>query len=69
MPNAIRITKSRDPNMWYAGKVGEIFPLLGQWPEGYKSREPAGYVNVVRYEDAEIVQVDHNGTITPNLAP
>lgn len=41
--------------MWYADKVGQLVPYLGDWPEGYKSREPAGFINVVRHEDAELV--------------
>lgn len=53
------ITGCTDPMMWYADKVGQRVPLLGIWPEsGYRSREPAGYSNVVRFADAEIVEVE-----------
>lgn len=42
--------------LWYADKVGEHVPFLGIWPgEGYKSREPAGYINIVYFPDADIV--------------
>ena len=53
----LRITACRDPMMWYADKVGTLVPYLGRWPEAYKSREPAGYVNRVEFGDAEVVDV------------
>ena len=38
--------------------VGKVVPYHGEWPEsGYKSREPAGYTNFVRFADAEIIEV------------
>lgn len=49
------IKRCPDPQMWYAKLVGEKVPYEGRWPEGYKSREPAGHINVVRFEDAELV--------------
>lgn len=50
------ITQCPDHLMWYASKVGEKVPYLGTWPhEGYKSREPAGHVNIVKFDDATIV--------------
>ena len=53
----LKITKCNDPLMWYAGMVGQYVPYLGEWRgEGYKSREPAGFLNIVRFEDAEIVE-------------
>ena len=55
---ALRITRCSDLLMWYAPLVGKVVPYLGEWPEsGYKSLEPAGYINVVRFADAEIVEV------------
>lgn len=56
---ALRITKCSDPFMWYAAMIGQIVPLCGVWPEsGYYSREPAGYANVVRFDDAEVVELE-----------
>ena len=53
----LRIIKCNDPLMWYAGMVGQYVPYLGEWRgEGYKSREPAGFINIVRFDDAEIVE-------------
>jgi hypothetical protein len=50
----LRITGCRDPRMWYANLVGQHVPFLGKWPEGYKSCEQDGHINVVRFEDAEL---------------
>lgn len=56
---ALRLISCRDPSMWYAPLVGEIVPLVRNLPgEGYLSREPAGYTNIVRFEDAEEVEVE-----------
>lgn len=51
----LRITKCSDSRMWYANLVGATVPLLREIPEGYLSREPDGYTNIVRREDAEVV--------------
>lgn len=57
----LRIKQCSDPLMWYADKVGQSFPYLGTYPEGdHKTREPAGYVNIVRPEDADIIPVGEN---------
>lgn len=52
---ALRITGCTDPFMWYAGKVGEVVPFLREESDCYISREPAGYTNIVRKKDAQIV--------------
>lgn len=50
------IEKCDDPMMWYANLVGKKVDYLGTWPsEGHKSREPAGYINIVKLGDARIV--------------
>ena len=54
----LRITGCTDRQMWYAGLVGQLVPYEaddGQY--GYRSREPAGYVNFVRREDATPTRV------------
>lgn len=52
------ITGARDSQLWYAQLVGQRLPLLGTWPgEGYRSREPAGYTNIVYFEDAVVEDV------------
>ena len=52
------IKQCPDGMMWYRDKVGRTVPYEGRWPEGFKSREDAGYINIVRFEDAEIVGED-----------
>jgi hypothetical protein len=54
----LRITGCKDPMMWYAGMVGELVAYCGQWREAYKSLEPAGYLNLVEFTDAEIVTLN-----------
>jgi hypothetical protein len=54
---ALRIIKCSDPLMWYQSKVGETVQLVREYVDCYMSREPAGYLNVVRLEDAEIVEI------------
>ena len=54
----LKITGCTDGHVWYASLVGQTVPYLGQWPECYKSREPAGFTNIVHFEDAEVVEVE-----------
>jgi hypothetical protein len=51
----LKINKCSDPSMWYAGLVGQSVELVKEDAEGYWSREPAGFINIVRREDAEVV--------------
>jgi len=50
----ILITRCSDPRLWYADKVGQTVPYLRRVMEGYLSREPNGFVNVVFYGDGEL---------------
>lgn len=61
----LRIIQCRDSLMWYASLVGQTVPYLGTWPEGYRSREPAGYINVVRLHDAELIDVEADSPTNP----
>lgn len=54
----LKITRCTDPMLWYAGKVGELVPYHGTWAEAYRSQEPAGYSNIVHFNDAELVDVE-----------
>lgn len=53
----LEITGCSDPQMWYAGLVGQRVPYSHQDMStlDYISREPAGYINVVRSHEAKIV--------------
>lgn len=65
----LRITQCPDPLMWYADKVGKNVPYCGQWPEAYKSREDAGYINMVKFEDAEVIDVESGSRVAGIRAP
>jgi hypothetical protein len=45
--------------MWYRDKVGEYVPYLRTCEDCYMSREPAGFSNIVKLEDAEIVELEN----------
>ena len=55
----IKIVRCTDPMLWYADKVGELVPFLGTWPEAFKSKEDAGYVNIVKFEDGVVVDIEN----------
>ena len=52
------ITQCNDPLMWYAGMVGQVVPLMRILTEEncFLSQEPAGYSNIVKLGDAEIIK-------------
>lgn len=51
----LRIENCSDPQLWYADLVGQKVELLCEDSEGYWSREPSGYTNIVRREDAQVI--------------
>lgn len=55
------ITKCSDPLMWYADKIGQVVPYLGEKYGFYTSREDAGYTNVVNMDDAILIDDDYGG--------
>lgn len=48
------ITRCTDNLMWYRDKIGQLVPLLKDLPEEHcwLSRQPEGYTNIVRHQDA-----------------
>jgi hypothetical protein len=54
----ILITGCSDPQMWYADRVGTTVPFVRQDSCGLWSREPAGYLNIVRPADGQIVELE-----------
>lgn len=64
----LQITGCRDSQMWYAGLIGQLVPYCGRWPEAFKSREPAGYINRVEFTDAKIVTLNPEVVDAPSLA-
>lgn len=55
---ALLITKCTDQRKWYSHLTGKFVPLLEIEENEFKSREPAGYINFVSKDDAEIVTID-----------
>lgn len=55
----LRITGCSNSSYWYAGKIGAVVPILATDSVAgeYITREPSGCVNIVKYADAELVDV------------
>lgn len=49
----VRIQRCSDPHMWYAQAVGREIPVVRVTMDGLWAREPAGYINIIRFEDVE----------------
>ncbi|MDH1551014.1 hypothetical protein [Pseudomonas juntendi] len=54
---ALRIIACGNRTWWYRDLVGKVVPLVRHISEGYLSREPEGYTNVVKGHEAEIIEV------------
>jgi hypothetical protein len=52
----IKILKCSDRLYWYSSLIGQQVPLLREYEDCYMSREPDGFANIVKKEDAEIVE-------------
>lgn len=54
----LRITGCQDDKLWYHGMIGQLVPFDGVWTGyGYRSREPEGWANIVKFADARITTV------------
>lgn len=54
----LRIKKCSDSQMWYANLIGEVVPFVRFIDEEFLSREPSGHTNIVRRDDAELIDID-----------
>lgn len=57
---ALRIIKCSDSMMWYRDMVGDVVTLAKpEYADSdvYWSREPAGYLNIVKKQDAQVIEV------------
>ena len=52
----LRINRCSDPHLWYAGKVGWLVPFVCSGIAEWWSREDAGHLNIVRLDDADLVE-------------
>jgi len=53
----LHITQCPDSRMWYSERVGQTVPYLGYWSEGFRSRDNGGFINIVKFADASIIEV------------
>lgn len=51
--NWVTVTSCSDKQMWYAHEVGSSFMIHKADQDGLWTREPAGYSNFIKFEDAE----------------
>lgn len=56
----LKILRCNDEMMWYSKKIGENVPFVEENTKEYLSREDAGYINIVKKEDAIIVNEDES---------
>ncbi|MDQ8094198.1 hypothetical protein [Bacillus amyloliquefaciens] len=54
----VRIKKASYRSLWYADKIGRIFPSLGTWENAYKVDSPDRAL-YIRKEDAEIIVTEN----------
>lgn len=58
---SLKIKSCKDSSMWYNGYIGRTFIIKDCWEElGYKVHQPEGYINFVKFEDADLVINDEN---------
>ena len=55
----LKITKCSDHLKWYCRFIGSYVPFLDQEEKEFRSLEPAGYINFVDINDAEVVNLKH----------
>jgi hypothetical protein len=60
---AIKIKRCSDSLFWYQDFVGMLVPFLREDTDYFISREPAGYSNIVKKVDCEIVEVEKTSTV------
>lgn len=51
----LKIIKCSDNLYWYNNLIGQTVPLLREYEDCYMSREPDGFANIIKKEDAEVV--------------
>ncbi len=51
----LTVKSCKDPAMWYNDFIGSTFLILDCWKEiGYKVRQPNGFINFIKFEDATL---------------
>lgn len=57
MKKMLMITGCSNSSFWYAGKAGAVVDYLGFDKDEFITREPSGYVNIVKAQDGQLVDV------------
>ena len=57
---SLKILKCSDSLMWYNDLVGQVVPYIREYDDCYLSREPAGFLNIIKLTDAEIIDEEIN---------
>jgi len=52
----IVIVNCQDPLMWYRNHVGEVHDVVRVHEDAFMVREPAGFLNIVRTDDATVIK-------------
>lgn len=56
----VKIVGCRDTQMWYKNHIGLVCSVIGEDPKDYVVRQPEGYLNIVKKEDAEVTEDETN---------
>ena len=51
----LKIIKCSDSLLWYKDLVGQSVPFIREYDDCYMSREPDGFANIVKKDDAEVI--------------
>lgn len=54
----LQIEKCSDSLMWYREKVGKLVKFVREDHDTFWSRDTGGYLNIVKLEDAKVVEVE-----------
>lgn len=54
----VHVTKASDPKYWYATEVGKVFEVIVEDKTEYVVRDTEGYLNIIKKEDAKVINSD-----------
>lgn len=65
----LRITGCSNSSYWYADKIGAVVPFISLDGGEWVTREPSGYVNIIKVHEAELVDVTPTEPGPPETPP
>lgn len=57
---ALVITNCSDGMFWYRNLIGAMVPFVRKDEDCYFSRDTGGYLNIVKFQDATLIDVDNS---------